>query len=96
MMEDAGGSDRARVPEDRVWEHLRRAHGGVRGEHQIAEYVAALDLTECARILAARPDDLGRLARLRDECRVDAGETRSFEEVIKAWTVQVLSGVEGG
>ncbi|HET7271407.1 MAG TPA: hypothetical protein VFI90_10025 [Rubrobacter sp.] len=79
-----------------VGEHVRRAHDTIRGEHQIAEYVARLKVEECARILASDPHGLPRLAALRDECRVGPGEARSFEGVIRAWTEAVLSGAEGG
>lgn len=76
--------------------HVRRAHEAIRGEHQLAEYVAGLEIEECARILASDPDGLPRLAALRDECRVGAAEKRSFERVIRTWTEAVLSGIEGG
>jgi hypothetical protein len=76
--------------------HLREAHEGVRGERQLPDYVAQLDLAECARILEASPTSLASLAARRDECRVGEGEERSFEEVIRTWTLHVLSGVEGG
>ena len=39
---------------------------------------------------------LTSLAALREECRVGAGERRSFEQVIRTWTLHVLSGLEGG
>ena len=76
--------------------HLREAHESFRGERQLADYVARLDLGECARILAGSPTSLASLAVLRDECRVGVDEKRSFEEVIRTWTLQVLSGLEGG
>jgi hypothetical protein len=76
--------------------HLREAHGSSRGEGQLADYVARLDLGECARILEASPTSLASLAALRDECRVGADEKRSFEEVIRVWTLHVLSGLEAG
>ena len=76
--------------------HLREAHERFRGERQLADYVAQLDLGECARILEASPTSLASLAALREECRVEAGERRSFEEVIRTWTMHVLSGLEGG
>ena len=76
--------------------HLREAHESFRGERQLADYVARLDLGECARILAGSPTSLASLAALRDECRVGVDEKRSFEEVIRTWTLQVLSGLEGG
>lgn len=82
-----------------VWEgligwHLREAHERARGEIQLADYVASLDLGECARILEASPTSLASLAALRDECRVEADEKRSFEEVIRVWTLHILSGLE--
>lgn len=84
-------------PADRsIGEHVRRAHEAIRGEHQLAEYVAGLEIEECARILASDPGGLPRLAALRDECRVGAAEKRSFERVIRTWTESVLSGIEGG
>lgn len=76
--------------------HVRMAHATVKGEHQISEYVARLEIEECARILAAAPENLRLLAARRDECRIGAGETRSFEEVIRTWTEFALSGVEAG
>lgn len=79
-----------------ISDHVRRAHEAIRGEHQLAEYVAGLEIEECARILASDPGGLPRLAALRDECRVGAAEKRSFERVIRTWTEAVLSGIEGG
>ena len=76
--------------------HIREAHEGNKGERQLPQYVARLDLGECARILEASPTSLASLAARRDECRVGASEERSFEEVIRTWTLHVLSGVEGG
>jgi hypothetical protein len=76
--------------------HIREAHEGSRGEEQLADYAARLDIGECARILEASPTSLATLAALRDECRVEADEKRSFEEVIRVWTLHVLSGLEGG
>ena len=76
--------------------HLREAHERFRGERQLADYVAQLDLGECARILEASPTSLASLAALREECRVEADERRSFEELIRTWTLHVLSGLEGG
>ena len=81
---------------DLIGRHLREAHEGFRGERQLADYVAGLDLGECSRILAASPTSLASLAAIRDECRVEADEKRSFEEVIRVWTLHVLSGLEGG
>ena len=82
--------------EDVIGRHLTKAHESSRGERQLAEYVARLDLAECARILEASPTSLSSLAALRDECRVEAGERRSFVQVIRTWTLHVLSGLEGG
>ena len=87
-MEEAG--------ERTIGKHVRMAHATFKGEHQIAEYVARLEIEECARILAAAPEGLPLLAARRDEVRVGAGERRSFEEIIRTWTELVLSGVEGG
>ena len=79
-----------------LWQHIRKAQETVKGESQLAEYVARLEIAECARILAASPEGLPFLAAHRDECRVGPDETRSFEEVIRLWTLSVLSGLEGG
>ena len=76
--------------------HLREAHESSRGEHQLAHYVATLDLGECVKILEASPTSLASLAALRDECRVGVDEKRSFAQVIRTWTLEVLSGLEGG
>jgi hypothetical protein len=81
---------------DIIARHLREAHEGFGGERQLVDYVAMLDLGECARILEASPTSLASLAALRDECRVEADEKRSFEGVIRTWTLHVLSGLEGG
>ena len=78
-----------------VGEHLKRAHETLRGEHQLAEYVAGLEIEDCARILAESQVRLPALAALRDGCRVGPDERRSFEEVIRVWTLEVLSGTEG-
>lgn len=95
-METMGRSGkRGRTEYDVVGRHVRAAHTRFKGEHQIAQYVARLELGECAGILAAVPDGLPRLARLRDECRVGPWETRSFEAVIRTWTAHLLSGAEG-
>jgi hypothetical protein len=84
-----------REDEDLVRLHLLKAHS-LKGEHQLAEYVADLDLAECAEILASSPRSLSFLASHRDECRVGPDERRSFEMVIRTWTISVLSGVEAG
>jgi hypothetical protein len=92
----AEGGDRGGANERTIGEHIRMAHATFKGEHQIAEYVARLEIEECVRILAVAPEGLPQLAALRDECRVGADERRSFEEVIRTWTEFVLSGVESG
>ena len=79
-----------------IWQHIRKAQTTLKGENQLAEYVAQLEIAECASILAASPISLPLLAARRDECRVGPDEERSFEEVIRAWTLEVLSGLEGG
>ena len=58
--------------------------------------MARLDLAECTRILEASPTGLASLAALREECRVEADERRSFAEVIRTWALHGLSGLEGG
>jgi hypothetical protein len=92
----AEGSRDRETGEQLISRHLQEAHESFRGERQLAAYVARLDLGECARILEASPTSLASLAARRDECRVEAGEKRSFEEVIRTWTLHVLSGLEGG
>ena len=82
--------------EQLIARHLREAHESMGGERQLADYVARLDLGECAKILEASPTSLASLAALREECRVWADEKRSFEKVIRTWTLHVLSGLEGG
>ena len=93
---DAGRRAETETDRSEIWRHVKEAHAGIRGEHQIAEYVAALEIGECAKILASDPEGLPRLAALRDECRVGRNEARSFERVIRTWTMEVLSGAEGG
>ena len=92
----AEGSGAREAGERLIGHHLREAHKDIEGERQLPEYVARLELGECVRILEASPVDLPSLAARRDECRVEAGEERSFEEVIRTWTLHVLSGAEGG
>jgi hypothetical protein len=77
-----------------VGEHVRRAHDTFRREHQPAEYVTRLEIEDCARILAESQIGLPVLADLRYGCRVGAGERRSFEEMIRVWTLSVLFGIE--
>jgi hypothetical protein len=86
--EGAGGEERLRY-------HVLAAHAMVRGEHQLAEYAAMLDLGECARILAASPMLLCALAARDPVSRVGAQEDRGFEEVIRARALRIPSGVEG-
>jgi hypothetical protein len=81
--------------ERRVRYHVLAAHATVQGEHQLAEYVAKLELSECARVLAASPIPLSILAARDPASRVGEDEDRDFEGVIRAWTLRVLSGVEG-
>ena len=63
------------------------AHAAIKGERQLAEYVARLEIGECARILACAPESLPSLAArreaCREACRIGPGERRSFEEVIR-------------
>lgn len=96
MSRDPGSRDPEARDAGLVGRHVRRAREDFRGEHQLAEYVSTLDLAECARILAASPTGLPELASRREECRVGADEERGFEEVIRTWTLHVLSGLEGG
>ncbi len=79
----------------RVGYHLLAARTLVKGEDGLAEYVARLDLGECARILASSPIPLSTLAERDPASRVGADEERGFEEVVRYWTLWVLSGMEG-
>ena len=97
MKTSTGENDNPNKSDGRfLWRHIRKAQKSIKGENQLAEYVARLEVAECARILAASPIELPSLATLRDECRVGPEEKRSFAEVIRAWTLEVLSGIEGG
>lgn len=78
-----------------IGDHIRRAHE-ICGEHQIPEYVSSLSLQECVGILQASPVKLFSLAARSKVCRVSKDEHRDFSEVIRWWTIYVLSGVEGG
>jgi hypothetical protein len=91
-MDGSEGKPDGEVIERHLWE----AHEGFRGERQLADYVAQLDLGECARILVASPTSLASLAALREECRVEVDEKRSFEGAVRTWTLHVLSGLESG
>ena len=82
-------------PERPVGDHIRIAHETLGGEHQLADYVAGPRIEGCARIFARSTTGLSVLAALGDECRVGPGKRRSFEEVIRIWTLEVLSGTEG-
>jgi hypothetical protein len=79
-----------------LWRHICGARKPIKGENQLAEYVSWLEIAECARILEASPIELPSLAALRDQGRVGPEEERSFEEVIQAWTLEVLSSLDGG
>ncbi len=79
----------------RVGYHLLAARTLTRGEDGLAEYVARLDLGECARILAASPIPLSTLAERDPASRVGEDEERGFEAVVRYWTLWVLSGMEG-
>ena len=71
-------------------------HATVKGEHQLSEHVARLGPDECTEIMAASPEGLPYLAARRDECRVGQEEQRSFEGVIRTWTLVELSGLDAG
>ncbi len=58
--------------------------------------MARLDLSECVRVLAASPVPLSTLAVRDQASRVSVHEERGFEEVVRYWTLWVLSAVEGG
>lgn len=76
--------------------HIKKAHETIKGEHQLAQYVARMSLGECAEVLSVSDIGLASLAARHPECRVPRDEKRSFEEVIRTWTLYVLSGSEGG
>ena len=80
--ESTGGSE-GETCGSTIGRHLREAYGSFRGERQLADYVARLDLGDCMRIVAASR-------------RVPADEKRSFAEVIRTRTLHALSGLEGG
>jgi hypothetical protein len=82
--------------EGAIRQHICEAQTIIEGEDQLPRYVARLELAECAEILAASLIKLPSLAAKRDECRVGKDEKRSFEQVIRVWTLHVLSGLEGG
>jgi hypothetical protein len=86
-----GGQARRRW---RTVTHSRSADDN-RGEGLAARYVARLELAGCAKILAVSPIWLPSLTSKRDECRVGKDEKRSFEGVIRIWTLHVLSSFEG-
>lgn len=79
-----------------AWKHIQRARTELRGEHQLAEYVARLTSGELAEILDSTPSKLSRLTANHPECRVQAGEEREFVEVMRVWTLYTLSELEGG
>jgi hypothetical protein len=79
-----------------VWWHVRKAQETIKGENQLAEYVARLDPARCAEILLAGSALLPSMARHSDECRIAETEQRGFEEVIRTWTLHILSRIEGG
>jgi hypothetical protein len=79
----------------RVGYHLLAARTLTKGEDGLAEYVARLDLSECVRILASSPIPLSTLAARDPASRVGEDEDRGFEEVVRYWTLWVLSAVEG-
>lgn len=79
-----------------IGRHVQMAHATIKGEHQLSEYVQRLGLDECVEILAESTASLASLASRHGPCRVEAGEDRSFDEVIRTWTLYVLSGIEAG
>lgn len=87
--------EKSRGGEERLRYHVLAAHAMIKGEHQLAEYVARLDLGECARILAASPVPLSVLAVRDPAARVGGDKDRGFEGVIRAWALRILSGIEG-
>ena len=78
-----GGEGAKRLDLSVVWWHVRKAQEKIKGENQLAEYVARLDLARCAEILAAGSALLPSMARHSDECRVEETEQRGLEEVIR-------------
>ena len=65
-----------------------------RAEGLAARYVARLELAGCEDP-GGEPIWLPSLTSKRDECRVGKDEKRSFEGVIRIWTLHVLSSFEG-
>jgi len=88
--------DAGETAEERLRRHVLAAHVGAEGEGGVAQYVAGLEVGECARILVASPIPLSILAGGDPSARVDADKGRSFEEVIRAWTLRVLYRAEAG
>lgn len=84
------------VEQSIIGSHIEKAHKTIRGEHQLAEYVTRMSLDECVQVLTASEIRLSSLAANHPQCRVGQREDRSFEDVIRVWTLYVLSGAEGG
>jgi hypothetical protein len=79
--------------EERLRRHVSAAYAtATRGEDRLAGYVAALGLDECARSLAASSEPLSAIAAQAPAARVGREEGRSFEQVIRAWTLRTLCG----
>lgn len=89
------GIEREHREEDLAGRHVRWAHATGKGPHQLAEHVAGLEIGECARILAQSPIPFSSLAKRGALSRVEPEEGKSFEDVIRGWTLRVLSGLEG-
>lgn len=79
-----------------IGSHVQMAHATIKGENQLSEYVQRLGLDECVEILAESPISLATLASRHEPCRVRASENRRFDDVIRTWTLYVLSGIEAG
>ena len=90
--EQQGRREANKPGEGNVRWHTREAQTIIEREDQLPRYVARLELAECAKILAVSPVWLPSLTSKRDECRVEKDEKRSFEGVIRIWTLPVLSG----
>jgi hypothetical protein len=83
-----------KTSKQRAGYHLLAARTLTKGEDELAEYVARLELSECVRIFAASPIPLSTLAVRDPASWVGADEDRGFEEVVRYWTLWALSAVE--
>lgn len=62
---------------------------------RLAAYVETIGLQECAGILGESSVSLASLVDTDEQSRVHGGERRTFEEVIRRWTLEVLFMEDG-